>query len=221
MIRRLSEALRRRRHTACAEVFADIDRRGLFYGTESRSGPGSGLERTARLRGELPALLRNLGATSVLDVGCGDFHWMAHVDLAGIEYRGIDVVPELIARNARLHGAPGRSFAVADLARDPLPEADAILCRDVFIHLPDDVILRALSNFRASGARHLIATTFPGAPNRRLRTLGYGWRPVDLEGPPFALGPPRDVLVDAPADYPEKRLGVWPATALPAAPAER
>ena len=148
--------------------------------------------------------------TTLLDAGCGDFHWMAEVDLAGIAYRGLDVVPDLIARNARLHAARGRSFAVADITRDPLPEAEAILCRDVFIHLPDAVILRTLENFRASGARLLIATTFPGAPNRRLRRLGYGWRPVDLEARPFALGPPREVLVDAPAAYPEKRLGVWP-----------
>ena len=214
-MRRLLEGLRRRTHAGSTDVFSDIDRRGLFNGTESRSGPGSGLERTARLRLELPALLHALGATSLLDAGCGDFHWMAHVDLGDIEYRGVDVVPELIARNVDLHGAPGRSFSLADLTRDPLPEADAILCRDVFIHLPHEYILRALSNFRASGASHVLATTFPGAANRRLRMLGYDWRPVDLAAAPFGLGPPRDTLVDAPADYPEKRLGLWSATSLP------
>jgi 2-polyprenyl-3-methyl-5-hydroxy-6-metoxy-1,4-benzoquinol methylase len=205
-----------RRRSSHEQVFRDIFRRGLFGGTESRSGPGSGVARTERLRAELPRLLEELTASVLLDAGCGDCHWMSRVDLSGIKYVGIDVVPELIVMNRRHHARPGWSFDIGDVTRDPLPRADVILCRDCLIHLPDEDVLRALANFRRSGATHLITTTFQGNANRALSALGYGWRPLNLEAPPFSLGAPVRTLVDAPSvGYPDKRLGIWCCDALP------
>ena len=73
----------------------------------------------------LPALVKELGVRSLLDAPCGDFNWMRHVDLDGVEYTGGDVVPELVARNRELYGAAGRRFVTLDLTRDPLPPAVA------------------------------------------------------------------------------------------------
>jgi SAM-dependent methyltransferase len=159
----------------------------------------------------LPRLLRRLGARSLLDAGCGDFHWMAHVELDGVEYIGVDVVPELIEENRRRHGRPGRSFIEADLISDPLPRADAILCRDTLIHLPDALLLAAVANIARSGASYLLASTFVGRGNGPDIVLG-DWRPTDLQAPPFSLPEPLELVDDRRLEPPvaeDKRLGVW------------
>jgi hypothetical protein len=197
-------------------VFTDIHRRGLFGGSESRSGPGSGLARTERLRAELPRLLAELETRVLLDAACGDCLWMSRVALGDVSYVGIDVVPELVALNEERYGGPGRRFAVADITSDQLPRADVVLSRDCFIHFPDKDIWRALANIRHSGATYLVATTFREIPNRPIRRLGYSWRALNLEAPPFCLPPPERTLEDAPAGSRfDKRLGVWRCGDLP------
>ena len=103
-------------------VFSRIYEKNLWADAESRSGRGSTLARTAVIRDALPALLGELGARSMLDAACGDFNWMSRIDLGGVSYVGVDVVPRLIERNRRLYGGEGREFVLADITRDPLPE---------------------------------------------------------------------------------------------------
>ncbi|HYH44625.1 MAG TPA: hypothetical protein VEG34_03005 [Thermoanaerobaculia bacterium] len=79
---------------------------GVYHHPESVSGVGSTLRETARLREALPGLIREEGVRSLLDIPCGDFHWMQHValDVEDVEYTGADVVPEIVAANQALHG---------------------------------------------------------------------------------------------------------------------
>src|SRR5215213_5906369 len=75
--------------------FTDIYRRNLWGEAESVSGSGSTMAETEDIRGYLPELLQRLGARSLLDIPCGDFHWMKTVDLGIDRYIGADIVPEL------------------------------------------------------------------------------------------------------------------------------
>ncbi|WP_448900759.1 hypothetical protein, partial [Escherichia coli] len=52
--------------------FQRIHDTNLWGAAESVSGLGSEIDATATLRAELPALLRRLEATSLLDAPCGD-----------------------------------------------------------------------------------------------------------------------------------------------------
>ena len=60
-----------RRHMQ--STFAPFYTKNLWGDAESASGPGSTLARTAKLRNELPILLQEIGARSMLDAPCGDF----------------------------------------------------------------------------------------------------------------------------------------------------
>jgi hypothetical protein len=122
---------------------------------------------------------------------------MQAVDLKGVElYFGYDIVPELIARNQELYGARrGHLFATADIARAQLAPCDAILCRRVLDEMPRPEALRALANFRSSGARYLLATTRTASGNEGL----------DLRAAPFNLPPPVALLPDGDG----LALGVW------------
>lgn len=117
------------------EAFTRIHATNLWGAAESRSGLGSEHEATSVLRAALPELLRAVGATSLLDVPCGDFAWLGHVDLGPVEYVGADIVAVIVDRNAARYASPKRRFVRLDLTRDPLPPADVVLCRDCLVHL--------------------------------------------------------------------------------------
>lgn len=187
-------------------VFTDIYRGNLWYDPESVSGRGSTLERTAAVRAALPALLRELGARSLLDAPCGDFNWMRHVDLSGVSYAGADVVPDLIERNRQLYGGEGRAFLHLDITRDALPRADVVMCRDCLIHLSFADARRALRNFKASGSTYLLATTHAGVTENEDAPTG-GWRSLNLRLPPFDFPAPARTIVEDPAL--EKHLALW------------
>jgi len=55
-------------------TFTPFYTKNLWGGDESVSGPGSSLKSTAKLRRELPKLLREIGARTLLDAPCGDFN---------------------------------------------------------------------------------------------------------------------------------------------------
>ena len=93
--------------------FARMYETNLWDNTESRSGDGSSLASTAGVRAGLPNLLRRLEVRRLLDIPCGDFHWMAHVDLAGagvVGYVGGDVVDAIVEANNARYGDAARRF---------------------------------------------------------------------------------------------------------------
>ncbi len=189
-------------------VFTDIYRSNGWGEAETVSGPGSTRARTAALRGELGALLEELGVRSLLDAGCGDCNWILMPGAELERYVGVEVVPALVAANRERHGGPGREFLCLDLVHQRLPRADLIFSRDCLVHLPNAHILGALRNFRRSGARFLLTTTFRARGENPDVPIG-GWRPINLEARPFDLPQPLRTLDDAPPGYPDKVLGLW------------
>ncbi len=187
-------------------VFSDIYENNLWGNSESLSGRGSTLERTAVIRRELPVLLAELGVKSILDVPCGDFNWMRQTDLGEVTYIGADVVPSLITRNRRLYAGKGRTFLTLDITGDLLPAADVILCRDCFIHFSFRDIRAALRNFKQSNARFLLVTTNTRVSEHRDIITGQG-RNVNLLLPPFNFPEPLKLIVED-AEL-AKCLGVW------------
>ena len=187
-------------------VFSEIYYNNTWNDSESASGHGSRLARTAVIRSELPLLLKRLKAASLLDAGCGDFNWMQHVEVNEIHYIGADIVPELIVRNQRLYGRANREFITADISAGRLPRADVILCRESLIHLSFSRIDRVLSSFRNSGAQYLLCTTHTTI-QQNIDCPDGGWRSLNLQLPPLNFPTPLELIVeDADAG---KCLGVW------------
>ncbi|QCP54412.1 class I SAM-dependent methyltransferase [Trinickia violacea] len=180
-----------------AQVFQKIyDEKG-WQSQESVSGWGSELKNAAQVIRELPGLLRRFRVNSMLDVPCGDFNWMRHVDLTEIDYIGADIVPDLVEINKRTWAAPSRRFVHLDLLRDTLPEADLILCRDCLFHFSHVDVFRALERFADTAARFLLTTTFVYRTYPRNADIVSGqWTPINLEMAPYDLDPPLALLIE-------------------------
>ena len=207
-----------RRFGTAEERFRHIYKSNHWDDAESVSGPGSTLEETEPIRRELPSLLKELGATSLLDLPCGDFHWMQHTDLSGIDYIGGDLVGELIERNQARHARDGVSFRKLDLVHDKLPQVDAVLCRDCLVHLSFADAHVALANVVRSGAGWLLTTSFPRVERNDDIVTGQ-WRPLNLTRPPFNLPEPAKRIAEncTESEFADKVLGVWPIADLPQA----
>jgi hypothetical protein len=193
-------------------VFAGIYRRRLWGDGESVSGLGSGLERTKDIRADLVTLTRTLGVRSMLDAGCGDFHWMQASSLDLDVYVAVDVVRDLVDWCARHYAAPWRRFEHLDLTIDPLPRVDLILCRDVLPHFSFEDIDRAVANFRRSGSTWLLTNSFINRESNEDIPTG-SWRPLNLEQPPFSFPTPAAVIDErchhTGGLYADKRLSLW------------
>jgi len=200
------------------ERFERIYSTNLWSDPESRSGAGSSLDSTRVLRVELPSALRQLGARVLLDVPCGDFRWMEHVDLSGIEYIGGDIVPSIVEENRRLHASESRRFLELDLTRDALPDADVLLCRDGLVHLSYANIRAVLANVARSNIRFVLMTSFPGRRDNYDVADG-DWRPLDFQAPPFSFPEPRLTIVEECEEergsYTDKSVLAWRVDDLP------
>ncbi|MFK4506501.1 class I SAM-dependent methyltransferase [Bradyrhizobium daqingense] len=202
-----------------AARFERIERTNLWGASTSVSGLGSEDPATAAIREALPPLLQGLGARLLLDAPCGDAGWIGRMTL-DIDYTGIDIVPSLIdANNQRAsRGELSGRFLVADITRDALPPADVILCRDCLVHLSFANIARALAQFRMSGARFLLLTTFPEWEDNRDCEDG-DWRALNMAKAPFDWPAPLALInercEEGAGGWRDKSLGLWRLDQLP------
>jgi hypothetical protein len=193
------------------EIFTHIYRNNTWGSEASFSGTGSDEQQTQGIAAELPKLFAEFGIQSMLDVPCGDFHWMKSVDLQGVAYIGGDIVEEMIAKNDR-YRTPGIFFIKLNLLADQLPKADLVFCRDCLVHFSFDDVLKALRNIAASGSKYLLTTTFTARNENRSIATGQ-WRPLNLQCEPIGLPPPLKLIVEGctelDGEFPDKSLGLW------------
>ena len=169
-------------------VFKDIYQKNAWHDDESVSGTGSNLKQTQEIINQLPVIFKQYTIHSILDLPCGDYNWMKHVDLSAINYIGGDIVPEIIENNNQQYANSSVSFVELNLITDKLPDVDLVFCRDCLVHLSIAQIKDALQNIKKSNAKYLLTTSFTKTKLNRDIVTG-DWRPINLEITPFNLKP--------------------------------
>lgn len=173
-------------------VFERIYQQNLWGDRESRSGTGSGLVATEKLRKGLIDVIQRFDVRTMIDAPCGDFRWASalHLETYLDRYRGLDIVPEIISRNKASWSTEKISFEAADLVKSAPPRADLILCRHLLIHLPLEDCKRVLRNFQRSGSRYLMITNQPQVERNEEILFTGSYRPVNLFLAPFHFPKP-------------------------------
>jgi hypothetical protein len=200
------------KHANAEQIFTRIYRERSWPSDSSLSGPGSEICQTERIIKSLPEMIRSYEVSTMLDIPCGDFHWMKEVDLSQVDYLGADIVEDLIARTDRKYRGTNRRFRKYDVLSDKLPRVDLILCRDCLVHFSERDVFAALQNICESQSEFLLATTFPNRlKNGEIRT--GQWRAINLEIAPFQLPTPVTIInegcTEADGTYKDKSLGLW------------
>ena len=164
---------------------------------ESASGHGSTVQYTTNVRTFIEKVINEpaLKIKRVVDCPCGDMNWMKLVDFGNKKYIGFDIVDELIEDNKIK--LPKMKFGVLDIINDIPPKGELFICRDFFFHIPNESVIKALSNIRASGTKYLMTTSFPwvteNAPIKECPDIygavemGWGFREINVEIQPFNL----------------------------------
>lgn len=154
---------------------------------ESKSGRGSTLASTENLRKELPIIFKQFNIKSVFDGPCGDFNWMKYVvSEADIDYIGGDIVAPMIAHNLAQYGNENTHFIKLDLAKNKLPEADLMICRDCLFHLSFEDTLMVLQNFVNANISWLLTTTYLNNDSFINKNIETGhFRRIDLFTAPY------------------------------------
>lgn len=218
MIRRLAkDILNKLRYLYISKLtikqkFDYFYQKNVFEGRESISGEGSSLLQTKKISKDLLKLFKKLGIISLVDAPCGDLNWIRHLDFGHINYLGVDVVQALIDKDTMELSNKNRSFVCADLINYIPPKSDLILCRDCLVHLSFRDALKVLSNFKKSGSKYLLTTTFT-ARSSNLDLNSTIWRTLNLEKSPFSFPKPLKVLNEGCTEmnnqYTDKSLGLW------------
>jgi len=185
---------------------------------ECVSGSGSDLVQTAVISEEIPKLIEKLGVKTLVDAPCGDFYWLSQVELKLDKYIGVDIVRELVMRNADKFGGNGRLFMCLDVTTDKLPGVDMILSRDMTVHLSHQDCLAVFKNFKRSQAQYLLTTTFP-EHEENVDILTGEWRPLNLQKAPFNFPEPllliNENCTEDGGQFADKSLGLWRISDLP------
>lgn len=180
----------------------DIFEQG-WSGDDTVCGWGSQLQHTVEVRKLLPHFLQFYNIERMNDAGCGDLFWIKTIFLRDVDYQGYDAFERATWGKLKNQGWKLEEF---DIVNGVMRPCDLIMCRDVFIHLPNKDVLTALDNFRKSG-KYLLATSFVGADNSiRMDAPRLQHAKLDLTKEPFNLGNPIGFI---PEDYPHKILGLW------------
>lgn len=177
------------------QVFSRIYQEGLWGKSAGKFCSGSGSVEAHAIE-YVKALQRYIAThsiRSVVDLGCGDFAVGRRIAELGVDYTGVDVVPDLIEYNTAQYGSPHVRFVHLDIIDDELPAGDLCLIRQVLQHLSNDQIAKILP--KLTRYPHLLVTEhFPGpggkvVPNKN-KPHGHDTRVEDdsavfLDRPPF------------------------------------
>lgn len=194
--------------------FSEVYEKNIFGGRESRSGEGSDLVQTEVIRRELPRIVEKFSIQTFLDAPCGDWYWMRHTNLGVKEYIGVDIVEAMIQKHQVQFRGQGRTFMSLNLAAEPLPKADLIFSRDCLVHLSFADALKIIANFKKSGAKYLLTTTFVDrTQNNDLVGADSFWRPLNMCLAPFNFPTPllliNEGCTEESSQFTDKSLGLW------------
>ena len=192
--------------------FENIFKNNSWGGHNSVSGRGSDLDQTEHIIREIPALFKDMGISTVLDIPCGDFNWMRNIDLSGIKYIGADIVKEIVKNNKNQYEKNNVSFRHMNLIDDTLPQVDLVLIRDCLVHMSYGDIFKSLNNVCNSMSQYLLTTSFTDRQDNKDIITGE-WRPLNLQIAPFSLPKPIRIInekcTQGKSSYTDKSLGLW------------
>tara|TARA_B100000963_G_scaffold255850_1_gene224461 strand:- start:1555 stop:2316 length:762 start_codon:yes stop_codon:yes gene_type:complete len=190
------------------QIFKEIYKTNFWKGDGTRSGPGSSIESTVKIREEIPKIIKKYKIKNILDVPCGDFYWFAKIiNELEIEYLGGDIVSEIIESNNLKYKKKNIKFIKIDITCNEIPEADLLICRDLIFHLSYSDIDKLFYNLKKSNIKYILVSWHDlekhNLDNENIKTGSF--RFLDLFKNPFSFEKNFEEKINDP-EYPESNI---------------
>jgi len=150
---------------------------------ETYSGPGSLIKNTKNLINELSLFIKEKDIKSIVDCPCGDFNYMKQVNLRFVEYKGFDISENAI-KICKKYTNVNISFDVLDATSQELPQADLIICKDLFLHLSFKDIFAVLANIKDK-CKYFAVSRYNKNTVNKDQESGLASREIDIKNAPF------------------------------------
>lgn len=161
----------------------------------SLSGSGSSKNASKNILKELDNFILENNISSILDIPCGDWKWMADFNMTNIKYTGGDIVQDIIDNNKR-YSTDNINFKKINLTSDSLISCDLIIVRDLLVHLKNDDIFKCLQNIKNHDIKYIGLTHYPNTTKNKNTSWGDRWRPLNMLIDPFNYTDPDYILSD-------------------------
>jgi hypothetical protein len=166
---------------------------------------------TAILVQELTKLLEEKKITSMADLSYGEYSWMKEVKRSDkLRYVGLSSDQNIINKNLTQH--PKLEFKLLNMTCQVPPNVDLIVCRDSFAFMRYEDCKKAINNFRNSGSKYLLITSFIGRRSNS-DTISGQWRTLNLQVAPFSFPMPLQVIAEQCTEgvglYVDKTMCLW------------
>jgi hypothetical protein len=201
------------------DIFNDAAKYNLWHDPHSKSGPGSNLTQTCIIREEIPKLLKKYNISSMVDAPCGDFFWIREIIPEMTKtldtYLGIDIAKELIKENTNRYTQDKVKFLQLDIIKQLIPKVDLVMTRDCFIHLSYRNIYKVLVNYKNSGAKYILLSTYTKPERRNYDCADFflHGRVLNMQKFPFFLDTPEFIINEGCTEwdgaYSDKSLALW------------
>ncbi|RYE05563.1 MAG: glycosyltransferase [Rickettsiaceae bacterium] len=152
----------------------------------------------------------------LLDASYESWNWMQYVDLGLVKYIKVDHNNQVTEASKQNYNNNFRSFINKDMAKDQLPKSDLIFARDYFTRTNLKEAKNIINNFKKSGAKYLLMTTYDGRVLNNDLLYDNFWRPINMKLAPFNFADPillmNENCYKNSGIYKDKCLGLWRLT---------
>ena len=174
------------------QAFVDIYNDATWGKNErgaASSGTGSTRSSTLLYRTYLEKFLERNHITSVVDAGCGDWEFSSAIDWTGIDYKGYDIVDDVVKHDTEKYGKPNIHFFHANVVDADLPPADLLIAKHVLQHLPNADVKKFLDTQLKKYKFALITDSVnPRTMSGANHDITPGqFRELDPTAPPFSV----------------------------------
>lgn len=153
-----------------------------------QSGSGSSPFYTIDYRCFIDKFVRLNRINSIVDIGCGDWQFSRFLNLQGVNYLGIDVVPSVIAKNKELYRDKNVDFCLAPDEVSLIPGGDLLIMKDVLQHFPNAEIIKYSTLVFPKFKHCLITNSYEKLQSLVNTDISFGeFRCLDLSSPPFSF----------------------------------
>lgn len=133
-------------------------------------GSGSEREWAVRFTNKIELIVKKLKIKTVVDLGCGDMNIGGCVIPFVEKYYGFDLIDW--GENWKVIRDNWDKVELQDnfnLVADNIPTVDLVICNNVFIHYPSEIVVSAMKNIANSKSKYFFAADYNGAQDNSAR----------------------------------------------------